>query len=536
MMKKLLLLILSFFISLTNAQDWEEQIMLQPNQGTSHHFGKSVSIDGDFAVIGAPNENNQTGAANVYKKDANGNWNHIQKITAYVGQSSDEYFGSTVHIKGDFIFIAAPTDRLNEAQFQNPAGSVMIYKNNGNDNFVGVQRIRSSDISTGDYFGDSIDSFGDYLVVGAPNEDHDLNGNNALSSAGSAYIFKKDNNDVWNEVQKIIPSHRTSFDNVGYSVAIHEDFLVLGSQNNSDVDGLNPVNGNGSAFVFKKDNNDVWSEFQKLKSSVSQSNSLFGYNGVDVFGDYIAIGARKSKNSQNNTVGAIHLFKIDGAGASFLELQKLEIAEYRGEIELGTNIAIDNNYIIASAPLDYITKNGQNISGAGSAYVFKNNGGNWIETLRIETSDAELNASLGGGLLGTNLAANSSVSFDGTHFIIGSQLKDANVGGNNFIDAGSAYISGNINTIVSALSVKEVFEETKTKVFYNYSINKLVINLLEHTTNFNFEVFNILGKKIIDKKEIDFNKISIDFNFPNGIYLVKITFNNKTQVVKILKN
>ncbi len=167
--------------------------------------------------------------------------------------------------------------------------------------------------------------------------------------------------------------------------------------------------------------------------------------------------------------------------------------------------------------------------------MFKNNAGIWAETLRIKTSDAELNAALGGGLLGTNLAGNSSVSFDGAHFIIGSQLKDVEVAGNTFLDAGRAYISGNINTIVSALNIDEVYLKTKIKVFLKTQSKKIVINLSDSNIPFNFKVYNILGKKILDKEVMFSNKIETDFDYPKGIYLVKVTLkNNYFQTFKIL--
>lgn len=449
-MKKIILLKLILISTISYSQNWNPKIIEQPVQGASHHFGNSVSIDGDYAVVGAPNENDQTGAANVFKKDENGEWNHIQKITAFVGLSIDEYFGTTVHIKGDFIFISAPTDRLDEDRFQGSAGSVLIYKNNGADNFVGIQRIRSSDISAGDFFGVSIDSYNDYLVVGAPDEDHDLAGDNALASAGAAYVFKKNMNDNWIQTQKLIPSHRASSNRIGANVTIDGEYIVLGSQNNTDTGNLNPVNGNGSVFVFKKGVDENWNEIQKLKPNIAQSGSLFGHDGLDIDGDYIAVGARSSRNTINNTTGSIYIFKVNNDGDSWSQTQKLEITEYRGAIDLGENLALKNNYLIVSAPSDYMTVNGQNISGTGSAYFFdlNNNNNSWTERFRIETPEPELNASFGGSNFIATFLSNSAVAFSGTNFIIGTHLKDDIVGGNNLFNVGKAYISDHINTFI----------------------------------------------------------------------------------------
>lgn len=425
-----------FNLAIAAQEDYGEQILTQPVQGTSHLFGESVSIDGNYAVIGAPNENDATGAANIFKKDVNGNWNHIQKITAFVGQSIDEYFGSAVHIQGDFIFIGAPTDRLNEERFESPAGSVMIYKNNGADNFIGIQRIRSSDIEFGDYFGEVIDAYGDYLLVGAPFEDEDAVGANRLGAAGSAYIFKKDNNDVWSQVQKIVPSHRKQLDYAGYNLAISENHIILGSKNDTDVADLNPLSGNGSVFVFEKGVGDNWTEMQKLKASDGLQISHFGWNGLDVSEGYIAVSSIGPTNNES-----IYMFEINGARDSWTEIQKVATTPVSGDISFGKNLALTNDYLIASAPGDYITKNGQNISSTGTAYIFKNNNSNWSQLLRVEASDAALNDAFGGGF-----DVRSAVSFDGTSFIIGAPYKDGEFGGNTFINSGKAYISGDVTT------------------------------------------------------------------------------------------
>ena len=210
-MKRLILLLpILLFSIIINSQNWGEQILNQPNPGANHAFGHSVDIDGDYAVVGAPSENFSTGSVHIYKIDVNGNWNHHQRIEAFVGKHAYESFGTTVAIEGDYIFVGVPDDRLNEDMFENRSGSVMIYKKDVNDQWNGIQRFYSSDagIRFGGDFGSSISVDGDFLVVGDKSEGDDANGQNFVSGAGAAYIYQKNVNDVWNFVQKITPSHR----------------------------------------------------------------------------------------------------------------------------------------------------------------------------------------------------------------------------------------------------------------------------------------------------------------------------------------
>jgi len=425
-----------------NAQgNYGEQIIVEPIQSENNQFGSSVSIDGNYAVVGSPRDNNFTGAANVFKKDENGNWNHIQKLTAFIGEHSFDRFAASVHIQGDFIFIGTPYDRLNEVSNEDAAGSVMIYKNNGADNFVGIQRIRSLDIEEGDVFGFSIDSFGDFLVISAPYEDTKVSpiNLNTINNSGSAYVFKKDAvNDEWNQIQKIVPSHRDAFDRTGGSIAISQDYIILSSRNDTDTNNLNPVPGNGSVFVFKKDAvNDVWVETQKLKGTNTVDNiNTIGVDGIDIDGDYITAGA--------NSISSIYMFKVNNINGIWSQTQKISVNTLNSA-KLGRDISLKNNILIATAPSSITEINGvQNIS-SGSAFIFKNNNENWGLVKQIIPTDGEENGNFGGENI---LYTCSVVDFDGTQFIIGSPDKDGEVGGNTLLNSGKAYISGNIDTFL----------------------------------------------------------------------------------------
>ena len=74
-------------------------------------FGYSVSIDGDTAVIGAIFDGDNgdfSGSAYVYVR-SNGVWSEQQKLTASDGAAYD-HFGCSVSIDGDTAVIGAYGD------------------------------------------------------------------------------------------------------------------------------------------------------------------------------------------------------------------------------------------------------------------------------------------------------------------------------------------------------------------------------------------------------------------------------------------
>ena len=67
---------------------------------------------------------------------------------------------------------------------------------------------------------------------------------------------------LFKKLRQVIESVSDYF---GTSVSISGDNIVIGSENDTDVNNANQIAANGSAFVFKKDVNNVWTETQKLK-------------------------------------------------------------------------------------------------------------------------------------------------------------------------------------------------------------------------------------------------------------------------------
>ena len=92
----------------------------------------------------------------------------------------------------------------------------------------------ASDASEGDSFGTSVSISNNYAIIGAPYKD---------SQSGSAYVFKRDSNDGWIQVEILIGNDTSSSDYFGFSVSISNDYAIIGAYGND--------NG-GSAYIFER--------------------------------------------------------------------------------------------------------------------------------------------------------------------------------------------------------------------------------------------------------------------------------------------
>jgi len=234
-------------------------------------FGWSVSISGDYTIIGAPhNDDNGTssGSAYIFRKDG-ANWVEEQKFLASDAAEGD-IFGISSSISGDYAIVGASENDDNGTS----SGSAYIFKRDGM-NWIEEKKFTASDGAEGELFGTSVAISGDYAIVGASKDDD--NG----TFSGSAYIFRRDGVN-WIEEKKLIASDGALDALFGYSVSISRDYVIVGAYGDD---------GNGSAYIFRRDGAN-WIEEQKLLASDGALGDQFGYS-TSISGDYTIVSAPK---------------------------------------------------------------------------------------------------------------------------------------------------------------------------------------------------------------------------------------------------
>jgi hypothetical protein len=185
------------------------------------YFGYSVSVSGNFAIAGAyqddPGGSLEKGSVNIYQFNGT-NWALTQKITDPAGNSTD-YFGYSVSISGNYAIIGAPVE---DGPFGIYQGSVSIYHYNGSS-WVFMQKITDATGELGEAFGYSVSISGNYAIVGAYSDDG-IGG----SDVGSASIYQF-NGSSWVLMQKLTDSAPFAFDTFGSSVAISGNKAIVGA-------------------------------------------------------------------------------------------------------------------------------------------------------------------------------------------------------------------------------------------------------------------------------------------------------------------
>lgn len=198
-------------------------------------FGKSVAIDGEYAVVGAPEDEpeyrSEDGALFVYRRDpSTGNWSE----DAHLYLKDTEELGYSVDISGDTVIGGASKikvkspDMTDTTEYDN-FGSVYVWKRNSTRKWNYEQTLvcEVEEMQEDAYFGANVAISGDNILIGGRKYD---------SGEGAVCFFQRVNG-KWTQKQLItIPDivNRTSPDyepsNFGVSVRLSGSTALIGAK------------------------------------------------------------------------------------------------------------------------------------------------------------------------------------------------------------------------------------------------------------------------------------------------------------------
>lgn len=378
---------------------WIEEAMLLPSDSRfGHNFGRSVSLSGDRALIGADGDDvNGDYSGSAYVFEFNGSsWVETAKLMPADG-SGDDFFGNTVSLVGDRALISAYGDSENGYR----SGSVYIFEFDGST-WSETNKLLPADGEAYDLFGRSLSQDGNRILIGAPGEDE-----NGVAS-GAAYIFELSGMS-WIEVAKLLPAEGQEGDFFGGSVSLSSSHALIGAMDES-VNG----SGYGAAYIFEF-NGVNWDQIAKLQGGDTVRNDYFGHS-VSLSGDYALVGASRDDDNGYSS-GSAYLFKFNGN--SWNATAKLVPADNAANDVFGVALSFSDNRILIGAPGD-----DDMAPSAGAVYVFDFNGSAWTESDKLVPAPGAAFDEFG-----------FSVSLSGNRALIGSHLDD-----DNGFGSGSAYV------------------------------------------------------------------------------------------------
>jgi len=337
---------------------WTQQARLNANDGEDgDHFGVAVALDGDTALIGAPNNAvtaGGQGAAYVFARNG-ASWTQRQRLTASNG-AVDDHFGNAVALSGEKALIGAYLYGSDDR------GALYTFRR-GATNWTQTDQTLAPNPTAGARFGVSVALDGNTAVIGA---------SLGLFQTGvdqrSAYVFVYGGE--WFLVRRLGPELGSANDRFGYAVALDGDTVLAGAYR-----GDAAANDQGAAYAFTlRDSRSV--EQQKLTAQDGATNDRFG-SAVALDGDTLVVGAWGDTIGANVNQGSVYIFTRNGA--TWTQQQKLTSNDGAADDSFGYSVALDGAMLVVGAYRDTIGGN----ANQGSAYIFTRNGTVWAQQQKL---------------------------------------------------------------------------------------------------------------------------------------------------------
>ena len=302
------------YVFVHGARGWTQQARLVAADGVAlDNFGFSVALDGNTAVVGAPNRGpdgvrslHGNGGAYVFTRTGT-TWTQQALLTRATDSSSSDFFGFSVGVSAQTALVGTPGDSLSR-------GAAFEFTRTGTT-WTQQAQFTGSTSQQGDQFGWSIAFAGHTAVVGAPSQ-----GN----TPGAAYVFTQSATGLPQQAILRAP-HPQGSDLFGRTVALSGTTALIGAPGAAGF--------TGAAYVFTRTATG-WAHQATLTAADGQQGDSLALNALAISGNTAVVG----EELDNSFAGAAYEFVR--TGTSWAQKAKFTAAGGAPNDRLGRGVAI----------------------------------------------------------------------------------------------------------------------------------------------------------------------------------------------------
>ncbi len=243
-----------------------------PNGGIGDDFGRSIALRGETLLIGAPGH----AAVHAYTLDAGGNWTSASTLTPSMLPEGMEFGGAYARAgsRTGNIALTRAFAAVNAFDAEKTDGQVHMFIPGSDGSWREVSILRPQDVQPGDGFGFSIAAHDDVLVVGAPG---------ANERAGAVYAYRVAADGSAKLEKRITLEGHSGPAGLGSSVVMHQAHLIAGT----------PSLAGGGGVVLYDGYND-WVEMARTAPPAVEGIRMAGFGAtVAVSMTDVLVGTRR---------------------------------------------------------------------------------------------------------------------------------------------------------------------------------------------------------------------------------------------------
>ena len=487
-----------------NAQDLGEVGRSASNE--HEHFGWSMAMDENWLIVGSPHSETaaglDAGKVVIYQKNGDG-WDEFQVLVDAEGNTFQNY-GFSIDMHSSVLVVGSI------GTFQNGpfTGRAYVYEFNGT-NWELTNSLEAPDGSGGQYFGHSVATNGNRIIVGA------IKADGAEPMSGAVYDFEKADG-LWGYRGKLIATDGVTNDNFGFAVDINdEDKVVVGAPNQTDI-----IDKSGAAYIFEFDGSEH-QQTAKLKAFNRTRKDFLG-SSVAINRDDVVAGAFLADGFSNNT-GSVYYFTQDGD--RWIEAQQVAYEGSQLNDYYGKAVAMSDFRLFIGAP----KANAGTSNDVGRGYYYEKEGGIWVLKQIFEDPDGSRHNFFG-----------SSVAVSDFGLGISARLYDGRAQ-----DGGAVYTAGlgEVTSLEEEIPLDKAIElinypnPTQNQVTIRYKLLKASRVAVEVFDGNGLSIKELLPETIQQpgNQELEWNLSAWDGSrVANGIYFYKLAIDGNVVTRKII--
>jgi hypothetical protein len=306
----------------SSAGVWSQhQKIVASDRATYKKFGNEVAFDGNTLIVTAK----QT--VYLFEKGVDDKWLETGKFNLPNYQTAREF---SVSVSGDYAVVGLAENGFDASgsDEKSNAGQTIIYEKK-NGVWEQVQVVVASDRFFDANFGISTSIDGNHLVVGANRMTEGMSTGSATNNSGAAYIFERQSNGTWTEEIKLLASDKDDNDEFASSLSIDGSFLIVCAPHQRyDENGENFLHGAGAIYVYENKGNNNWIESKKLIYQNRYDSNGF-LNDINLSGNRFVGGMNHSEDDSNSEdwAGSLHVYEL-GSSNSLLELSYTSVNSF----------------------------------------------------------------------------------------------------------------------------------------------------------------------------------------------------------------
>ena len=307
----------------------------------SDSFGYSGSISESYAIVGAYREDDaggsDSGKAYIYSTSTGALLYTLDNPNPYATSASDS-FGYSVSISDNYAIVGA----YGEGDAGGVAsGKAYIYSTSTGSLLYTLDNPNAYSTSAVDFFGFSVSISESYAIVGAYRE-----GDAGGASSGKAYIYSTSTGSLLYTLDNPNAYGTSAYDYFGYSVAISDNYAIVGVFPENDASGAS----SGKAYIYSTSTGSLLYTLDNPNPYGTSDSDFFGYS-VAISDNYAIVGAYNEDDAGGNESGKAYIYSTS-TGSLLYTLDNPNAYDTSAADIFGRSVSISDNYAIVGAPLE----------------------------------------------------------------------------------------------------------------------------------------------------------------------------------------